>query len=331
MKALILNSGTGSRMGDLTRTHPKCMTEIGGGETILSRQLTLIREAGIREVVMTTGTWDKAIRRAVEDTGLDLRCTFVINPIADKTNYIYSMYLAREALADDDILLLHGDLVFEWRALEKLLAQDASGMAVSAALPLPEKDFKAVIHGGRIEKVGIEFFEDAAAAQPMYLLRREDMAAWMQAICDFVQQGETRCYAENALNTVTDRVILRPVDMGTWLCSEIDTPQDLEVVSERLEQVRRKKVYMCFSTDILHSAHLRLIARAARLGQVTVGILSDEAVASYKRFPLLNCEERKEMFRQVAGVHQVIEQETLSYRENLLQLQPDFVVHGDNW
>ena len=45
MKALILNSGTGSRMGDLTRTHPKCMTEIGGGETILSRQLTLIREA----------------------------------------------------------------------------------------------------------------------------------------------------------------------------------------------------------------------------------------------------------------------------------------------
>ena len=150
MKALILNSGTGSRMGDLTRTHPKCMTEIGGGETILSRQLTLIREAGIREVVMTTGTWDKAIRRAVEDTGLDLRCTFVINPIADKTNYIYSMYLAREALADDDILLLHGDLVFEWRALEKLLAQDASGMAVSAALPLPEKDFKAVIHDGRI-------------------------------------------------------------------------------------------------------------------------------------------------------------------------------------
>ena len=331
MKALILNSGTGSRMGDLTRTHPKCMTEIGGGETILSRQLSLIRDAGIREVVMTTGTWDKAIRRAVEDTGLDLRCTFVINPIADKTNYIYSMYLAREVLADDDILLLHGDLVFEWRALEKLLQEAASGMAVSTSLPLPDKDFKAVIHDGRIEKVGIEFFEDAAAAQPMYILRRADMAVWMQAIVDFVERGETRCYAENALNTVSDRTTLHPVDMGAWLCSEIDTPQDLETVSERLDQVRRKKVYMCFSTDILHAAHLRLIARAARLGQVTVGILSDEAVASYKRFPLLNCEERKEMFRHVAGVHQVVEQESLSYRENLLALKPDFVVHGDNW
>ena len=157
------------------------------------------------------------------------------------------------------------------------------------------------------------------------------MAVWMQAIVDFVERGETRCYAENALNTVSDRTTLHPVDMGAWLCSEIDTPQDLETVSERLDQVRRKKVYMCFSTDILHAAHLRLIARAARLGQVTVGILSDEAVASYKRFPLLNCEERKEMFRHVAGVHQVVEQESLSYRENLLALKPDFVVHGDNW
>ena len=55
MKALILNSGLGSRMGVLTKEHPKCMTEIAPGETIVSRQLRLLSEAGIREVVMTTG------------------------------------------------------------------------------------------------------------------------------------------------------------------------------------------------------------------------------------------------------------------------------------
>ncbi|MCR4883342.1 MAG: phosphoenolpyruvate mutase [Clostridiales bacterium] len=331
MKALILNSGTGSRMGDITRTHPKCMTEIGGGETILSRQLRLLSEAGVRDMVITTGSWDEAIRTAVKDQGLDIRCSFVCNPIADRTNYIYSMYLAREALADDDLLLLHGDLVFEWRALEKLLQEPGSGMAVSMDLPLPEKDFKAVIHDGKIEKVGIEFFEDAAAAQPMYVLRKADMTVWMQAISSFVEQGEVRCYAENALNTVTDKVCIHPVDMGKWLCNEIDTPQDLEKTALQLEQVEKKTVYMCFSTDVLHAAHLRLIGRAAKLGHVTVGILSDEAVASYKRFPLLTCEERMEMFRNVTGVEKVVEQKTLSYRENLTALHPDFVVHGDNW
>ncbi len=331
MKALILNSGTGSRMGDLTRTHPKCMTEIGGGETILSRQLRMLSEAGIRDFVITTGVWDAAIRKAVEDTGLDIHCAFVQNPVPEETNYIYSMFLARDELVDDDLLLLHGDLVFEWRALEKLMAERHSCMAVSSAVPLPEKDFKAVIHGGRIEKVGIEFFEDAAAAQPLYGLRRDDMAIWMQAIADFIEKGEVKCYAEKALNTVTDHVSVYPVDMGEWLCNEIDTPEDLKVMTERLDAVRSKTVYMCFSTDVLHAAHLRLIDRAARLGRLTIGILSDEAVASYKRFPLLTCEERMEMFRSVAGVHRVVEQKTLSYRDNLLTLKPDFVVHGDNW
>lgn len=61
MKALILNSGTGSRMGDLTNCHPKCMTELPGGETILSRQLRMIKEAGITDVVMTTGYFDNIL------------------------------------------------------------------------------------------------------------------------------------------------------------------------------------------------------------------------------------------------------------------------------
>ena len=61
MKALILNSGMGSRMGVLTSEHPKCMTEISGRETILSRQLSQIADQGIEEVVMTTGRHDQVL------------------------------------------------------------------------------------------------------------------------------------------------------------------------------------------------------------------------------------------------------------------------------
>lgn len=95
MKALILNSGLGSRMGVLTSEHPKCMTEISVQETILSRQLKQIADAGIVNVVITTGYYDDVLVSYCNSLDLPLTFTFVKNPIYDKTNYIYSIYCAR--------------------------------------------------------------------------------------------------------------------------------------------------------------------------------------------------------------------------------------------
>lgn len=74
---------------------------------------------------------------------------------------------------------MHGDLVFENTVLDDVMESQESCMTVSSTLPLPEKDFKAVIHKNRIEKVGIEFFEDALAAQPLYKLNKEDWNVWL--------------------------------------------------------------------------------------------------------------------------------------------------------
>lgn len=90
-------------------------------------------------------------------------------------------------------------------------------------------------------------------------------------------------------------------------------------------------VYMCFSTDMIHSGHIAIIRKAEQLGKLIIGVLSDEAVMSYKRFPLLPFEERKAMFENIKGVYKVVEQKTLSYKENLEKLKPDYVVHGDDW
>lgn len=86
MKALILNSGLGSRTGVLTSEHPKCMTEIGPKETILSRLLKMIADAGIDEVVMTTGYYDGVLVKYCNFLDLPLHFTFVNNPICDQTN-----------------------------------------------------------------------------------------------------------------------------------------------------------------------------------------------------------------------------------------------------
>ena len=330
MKALILNSGMGSRMGVLTSQHPKCMTEISSRETILSRQLNQLCQVGVTDVVITTGLFDGVLVDYCRGLQLPLNLTFVNNPDYRDTNYIYSIYCAREKL-DDDILLMHGDLVFENSVLDDVLAFEGSCMTVSSAVALPEKDFKAVIHDGRIEKVGIEFFEDALAAQPLYKLTRQDWLVWLREISVFCEGGERKCYAEKALNQVSDRMHLLPLDVGERLCSEIDNPEDLAAVSARLQQIENRTVYMCFATDILHGGHIAIIRKAQRLGQLTIGVLSDEAVSGYKRYPLVPCSERKVMMENIAGVRRVVEQKTLSYRENLLKYKPDIVVHGDDW
>lgn len=333
MKALILNSGKGSRMGTLTAKHPKCMTKISSEETILSRQLKLIAEFGITETVITTGAFDSDLINYCKSLNTPLHISFVKNPIYDTTNYIYSIYCAREFL-DDDIILMHGDLVFENTVFYYVAASKTSCMAVSSTSKLPEKDFKAVIKNGKIFKVGIDFFNNALTAQPLYKLLKKDWNKWLNNIIAFCESGSKNkltCYAENALNEISSDTNILPLDYTDKLCAEIDTPEDLTIVSDKLKKTENRTVYMCFSTDIIHSGHIAIIKKAARLGKLTIGVLSDEAVASYKRFPLLPFEERMTMFKNIVGVHKVVEQKELSYRKNLEKYKPDYVVHGDDW
>ena len=331
MKALILNSGLGHRMGVITKEHPKCMTEISYRNTILSRQLRLLVSFGIEEVVMTTGYYDQILVDYCDALHLPLKFTFVNNPEYATTNYIYSIYCAKKQLKDDDIILMHGDLVFESLVMEAIINSETSCMAVSSTLSLPEKDFKAVIKNGKIEKVGIEFFDDAMAAQPLYKIKKEDWLVWLENIEKFCEADNRKCYAENAFNEVSDQCKIYPCDVKDMLCAEIDTPEDLEVVSKRVAEINDRKVYMCFSTEYIHSGHIAIINKARRLGRLTIGILSDEAVASFKRYPLIPYAERKALFENLAGVERVVTQETLSYAKNLRELKPDYVVHGNDW
>lgn len=331
MKALILNSGLGHRMGVLTSEHPKCMTEISPYDTILSHQLRQLVEYGIEEVVMTTGYFDQILIDYCQFLHLPLKFTFVNNPVYDKTNYIYSIYCAKDQLLDDDILLMHGDLVFENLVLEAVINSPNSCMTVSSTLPIPEKDFKAVINDGRIEKVGIEFFENAMAAQPLYKIKKEDWLVWLASIEKFCDTDNRKVYAENAFNEVSEQCKIYPCDVQDMLCSEIDTPEDLKTVSQKVAEVNERTVYMCFSTEYIHSGHMAIINKARRLGRLIIGVLSDEAVSSFKRYPLIPFAERKALFENLAGVERVVAQDTLSYAKNLRLLKPNYVVHGNDW
>ena len=92
-----------------------------------------------------------------------------------------------------------------------------------------------------------------------------------------------------------------------------------------------KTVYVGMSADLIHPGHINIIDIARAYGEVTVGLLTDEAIASYKRLPSLSFEHRKKIVENLKGVAHVVAQETLDYVSNLEQLKPDYVVHGDDW
>ena len=93
----------------------------------------------------------------------------------------------------------------------------------------------------------------------------------------------------------------------------------------------KKKVYVAMSADLLHPGHINVIVQAAKLGSVIIGLLTDKAIASYKRLPVMTFDQRRTVVENIKGVDKVVAQETHDYTENLIRIKPDFVVHGDDW
>ena len=92
-----------------------------------------------------------------------------------------------------------------------------------------------------------------------------------------------------------------------------------------------KKVYIALSSDIIHSGHINIIEEGAKYGDVIIGMLTDEAIATYKRLPILDYETRKKVVENIKNVTQVVPQTELSYRKNIQALRPDYIIHGDDW
>lgn len=92
-----------------------------------------------------------------------------------------------------------------------------------------------------------------------------------------------------------------------------------------------KKVYTCFCTDIIHEGHLNIINEAEKYGEVIVGVLSDEAMIRFNRFPTVTFQERLEMAKNIDGVSRVIVQDEIMYDKVIEEIRPDYVIHGDNW
>ncbi len=227
MKALILNSGVAKRLKPLTDNLPKCLLEVNG-KTILGRQLDCLAACGLEDIIITTGPFEEQIVGFVEKYFPGLRVSFVNNPRYATTNYIYSIWLAKNLIAED-IVLLHGDLIFDCSLLRKIRQKESGNFVlVNNVIEPPEKDFKALIKNGRIKKIGVKVSgPNAYFCPPVYRMTRSGFRRWLDEMGVFIRKGDDQCYAEDAFNKISDKLIINPFYYHREKCMEIDSITDL--------------------------------------------------------------------------------------------------------
>lgn len=133
MKAIMLAAGMGSRLGKYTKNNTKCMLEVQG-KTLLERAIEALNESGVNELILVLGYKKENVKKYIEEKKLNkkINITYIDNDIYDKTNNIYSLYLAKEYLANDDIILLESDLIYDYNIVKKLVNSDLENAAVIA-------------------------------------------------------------------------------------------------------------------------------------------------------------------------------------------------------
>lgn len=244
MKAFIFNSGTGSRMGDLTKTNPKALVYLSNGETILGRQIRLLKKAGIKNITISTGPLESQIIEHTKKFG-EINFQFINNPLYKETNSIYSLYLAKD-LIDDDVIMMHGDLVFDSLILDELINSKSKDVClINPLISQPKKDFKGRIIDHKLREISVNIFDsNCYALQPLYKFSVDTVNHWFREIDSFVRDGNISVYAESALNNILDNANVTYLDYSSHYIEEIDNLEDLTKVSTtfRFEDYKNQKV-----------------------------------------------------------------------------------------
>ena len=236
MKAIILNSGIGKRMRPFTNENPKCLVKLNG-KTILGHEIENLLHYGIKDIIITVGPFEEKIKKFVKDNFPDLNITYVKNPIYDSTNAIYSLWLTKH-LIDDDILTMHGDMVFDRKLLGDLVnGKYPNCVLVNNKIEPPEKDFKGKIEEDIVARISVNISgENAFFLAPIYKFSKDSFDLWLDEMDKFVKSGNVKVYAEEAFNNISTQLKLYPVYYDDEFCMEIDNFDDLEIAKKYFEK-----------------------------------------------------------------------------------------------
>lgn len=231
MKGLILAAGTASRLRPLTENTPKCLLKING-RTILERTVDYLIDNQITDITIVTGYLEKMIKEYLRKRYPDIEFNYIFNEIYDKTNNIYSLWLAERAVSGDDLLLLDSDIVFDKRIISLLInSEKGNCLALRSVGGIGDEEIKVTADNNlRIlqisksvdisnaigESIGIEKFSAESVNKLFNILDKM-----------INEEGKTGIFYEAAferlINSGTD---IYAIDVGNLKCMELDTIED---------------------------------------------------------------------------------------------------------
>jgi choline kinase len=239
VKGIILAAGVSSRLRPLTNATPKCLLKLGN-QTILERSLNNLIASGIENIVVVTGYLEHQIKDFVAEKFPRLQVKFLSNRDYASNNNVYSLWMTKESVMGDDIILLDSDIVFDGRILESLMASGYGNcLAVNTKIELAEEEIKVKVDvNNRIvaigkevplkesfgESIGIERFSSALlhklfAVLDRKILKEKNVDQFYEAAFQEVIDGGGEIYA---------------VDVSQFRCIEIDTLEDIEVAKSEV-------------------------------------------------------------------------------------------------
>jgi choline kinase len=237
MTALILAAGIAKRLRPLTDSTPKCLLPLGE-KTILQRTVDNLRANGVTRFVVVTGYLREMIEEHFAAHWPELDVRFIHNPVYDSTNNIYSLWLAREAVAGRDMLLLDSDIIFDRRIVGALLeAPQPDCIALNRDIDVGEEEIKVRLgDDDRVLEISKVVAIPEAAGESIGIERFS--AAWVDhlyRVLDTMIRGEERVdiFYEAAFERVIDEGSpLYAVDISEWPCMELDTVEDYRAAQQ---------------------------------------------------------------------------------------------------
>ena len=230
MKAIILAAGAAQRLRPYTDNTPKCLITVGP-KTILENQLDAIRSVGIKEVIIVVGYLKEQIISFARKKYPDLNFKFITNADYASTNTIYSLWLTREDMLQDDFIYFNADVIFHPEILVRLLGNDFPSALAVDKKRCAEEEVKVIVNGkGRITDIGKELDTSVAAGEFIGVARfgKSINPVFVEKLEEAVQAKNVQAFFELALQNMADLVELFEVDVSDVPCIEIDFPEDLE-------------------------------------------------------------------------------------------------------
>lgn len=232
MKAVILAAGMASRLRPFTDKTPKCLLD-AGGKKILELTVENLLSCNLRQIVIVTGYLERQIREFMAERFPDLKVTYIHNKSYASTNNIYSLWLVKDAVQDDDMLMMDSDIVFDKQIILRLIDSGCRNCLALKRHDLGDEEIKVKADpDGRVVKISKEVNPREAAGESIGIELFEKDTVWeLFTILDrkIVSENNINTFYETAFEELVDSGNeIHIVDCTPYFCMEIDTPEDLK-------------------------------------------------------------------------------------------------------